>query len=33
MDSERLVLANGDTIVAQTTSPATISATISTVAV
>ena len=33
MDSERLVLENGDTIVAQTTSPATISATISTVAV
>jgi|TARA_A200000159_G_scaffold120331_1_gene114428 hypothetical protein len=33
MDTERLVLENGDTIVAQTTSPATISATISTVAV
>ena len=33
MDSERLVLENGDTIVAQTTSPATVSATISTVAV
>ena len=33
MDSERLVLENGDTVVAQSTSPATISATISTVAV
>ena len=33
MDSERLVLENGDTIVAQTTSPATVSATISSVAV
>ena len=33
MDTERLVLENGDTIVAQTTSPATISATISSVAV
>ena len=33
MDTERLVLENGDTIVAQTTSPATVSATISTVAV
>jgi len=33
MDTERLVLENGDTIVAQTTSPATVSATISSVAV
>jgi len=33
MDSERLVLANGDNIQAQTTSPATVSVTISTVAV
>jgi hypothetical protein len=33
MDSERLVLDNGDTIVAQTTSPATISVTISSIPV
>jgi len=33
MDTERLVLENGDTIQAQTTSPATISVTVSSVAV
>jgi len=33
MDSERLVLENGDTVVAETTSPATVSVTISTISV